>query len=369
MVRRLLILNGLAILGAVVNHSSGWGFTALFWWTDRYRGGAVPDFSELGGGSYYALRAMEQLIIFSIPAFLFVSGFFVAFATGRRRHNVGWNVIGNRIKYLVIPYLLWSVTIFLWKGIEGTVDTPGGYFKQLLLGRAAGPYYYVPLIIQFFLMSLVVVPWMRSHWKPVLLSAGLIQCGALASRYPTILGWDFAPAAWIGGATPGFLFPQTVFWFFFGVYVGFHLEEFKTWLGRWKRVFLPLTAILAVLALFEWEVLFRLSGREWLPPGVTLLDSLYAGCFILTFVAYENARVPARRRLGDLGVASFGIYLMHAPVLELVSRTAYHFMPRLLAHQILFQPALIIAGLGIPMLLMYMVNRSPARPYYKFIFG
>ena len=137
MVRRLLLLNGLAVLGAVINHSSGWGFTAMFWWTDRYMDVSVPDFAQIGSLSYYVLRAMEQLIMFSIPSFLFVSGFFMAFATGRNRDTVEWSVVGSRIRTLLIPYLLWSVALFVWKGLDGWVGTPVDYFKELLFGRAA----------------------------------------------------------------------------------------------------------------------------------------------------------------------------------------------------------------------------------------
>jgi peptidoglycan/LPS O-acetylase OafA/YrhL len=119
----------------------------------------------------------------------------------------------------------------------------------------------------------------------------------------------------------------------------------------------------------EWEILLHLSGRQWLPPAPTLVDSLYCGSLILTFAAYAESVVSATRPLDALGARSFGVYLIHAPVLELVARTCYHVGPLLLGNQLLFQSLLIAAGIGVPLLLMAAINRSPARPAYSYVFG
>ncbi len=369
MVKRLLSLNGLAVLGAVINHASGWGFTAMFWWTGRYQRGPATDFSALGSAPYYALRVAEQLIMFSIPAFLFVSGFFVAFATGRRRESMGWRPIGIRIRDLAIPYLFWSLVLFAWKGAQGSFDRPIGYLESLAFGRAAAPYYYVPLLAQYFLLSPLIVPLVRKHWKPVLFAAGLLQLTVHVARYPVLLGRDVAVAEWIVSHSPGWFFPQTCFWFVFGVFAGFHLPVIKQWLSRWRRFLAGLTVISASLAFLEWEFLFRLSGREWLPPAVTALDSLYAGAFLLTFIAFDDLHPPFTSQLRELGARSFGVYLMHAPVLEFVARLTYHGAPWILGHELLFQPLLILAGVGVPLTVMIAIDRSSARRCYRYIFG
>ena len=152
MIRRLLLLNGLAAIGVVVNHATGWGFIALIWWTDRYLPVTVPDFSQINTTSYYVLRGLEQLIMFSIPAFLFVSGYFIAFATKKNERTVSWNVIGARVKYLLTPYLIWSVLVLFAKFLQGYEPSIGRVTKILLTGGAAEPYYYVPLLVQFYIL-------------------------------------------------------------------------------------------------------------------------------------------------------------------------------------------------------------------------
>ena len=98
MVSKLLKLNGLAILGTVVNHMHGWGLIAMFLWTYRYQQVTVPNFDQVGSYAYYFLRIIEQLIAFSIPAFLLVSGFFISFSTQRNKNTVSWHYVFIRIK-------------------------------------------------------------------------------------------------------------------------------------------------------------------------------------------------------------------------------------------------------------------------------
>ncbi len=369
MIRRLLWLNGFAVLGAVLNHATGWGFTAMYWWTDRYTAVAVPHFARVGDAAYYTLRAIEQFIMFSIPAFLFVSGFFVAFAAGRQR-QIGWSVIGNRIKNLVIPYIIWSVAIFVLWALQDGLRPWHAYARSLLFGRAAAPYYYVPLLTQFFLCSpLLFVPLARKWWKLLLLGAGAVQLTVHLAQYPLILGWNVAAAQWVARLSPGWFMPQTIFWFAFGVVAGFHLPLFKEWLARWRWVLLGGTAVFWLLAFVEWELLFRASGAQWLSPRVTLLDALYAGCFILAYMAFEKVPIPYARQWGELGTKSFGVYLIHAPAQEMVARGVYHLAPALLPYQLFFLPLLVITGLAVPLLLMAVVNRTALRPYYQYVFG
>lgn len=369
MVRHLLFLNGLAVVGAVINHASGWGFTSLFWWTDRYRPVAVPDFSQLGTPAYYMLRALEQLIMFSLPAFVVVSGFFLAMAASGQEVRLPWGRLCGRLGMLLVPYVLWSLVIFVGRGFEGATDTSVGYVQQLLFGRAAEPYYYIPLITQLYLLSPFLVRWVKRHGTLMLCLAAVVQLGVQGVRYPVALGWDAPVAATVWRLTPGWFFPHMLFWFVFGIYAGTHLATLRPWLTRGRTILPGLTVGLGVAAFTEWELLSRASGRPWVAPTATVLDSLYSLAFILSFMAWAGARLPGRRSLDALGERSFGVYLIHAPVLELASRGVYHAVPLLLGYPLLFQSLLIAAGIAVPLLLMAMVNRTAVRPFYNYLFG
>jgi hypothetical protein len=69
MIRRLLYLNGLAVLGVILFHASGMGFVAMFAWTHRYLPVTAPNYDQMGSAAYYGLRVIEAIVTFSIPAF------------------------------------------------------------------------------------------------------------------------------------------------------------------------------------------------------------------------------------------------------------------------------------------------------------
>lgn len=371
MVRRFLLLNGLAIIGAVVYHASGWGFTAMFWWTHRYAEVSVPNFDQMGSAAYYALRAVEQLIIFAVPAFLFVSGFFIAFAAGRTRHTVSWQTIGARVQGLLIPYLLWSLLLWTADFLQGERYAPLVYLQMLVTGRTASPYYFVPLLIQFYLLSPLLVPLAKKRGPLLLVIAAIIQ---LSVRTLIFLNTMEALPASLQPAMPltaSWFFPGHLLWSTSGIVAGFHLDSFKRLLARIKWGALAAALILYPLGILEWEWLLRTSSELWIGARETLLDSFFAAAVILTFLAFSDLKIPFANELSDLGSKSFGIYLAHSPVLEYTARAVYLLAPWLLAHQILFQPLLIFMGLAVPLLLMRVANmeRSPVRIYYQYIFG
>lgn len=369
MVRRLLLLNGLAVIGAVLYHASGWGFTAMFWWTNRYLPVSVPDFSQMGSVSYYALRLVEQLIIFGIPAFLFVSGFFIAFATRRSQTTVSWKVVGIRIKNLAIPYLFWTTAIIIASILQGQRYTIVQLLEEIAFGKAAPPYYYVPLIIQFYILSPFIIQFAQKQARLLLTIAAILQLSVQTINYLNILGFDIGTSEPLRTLTASWFFPGHIFWFVFGIVIKFNLEAIKQSLDRYKWVLLGLLLALIPIGMWEWEAILHHSAQDWLAPQPTILDELYALMFLLCFLAFANFPIPPSKHVSEIGSKSFGIYLAHSPVLEYASRGMYHLIPWILGVQILFQPILVILGIGIPLLLMKIVERLPVRRFYAYIFG
>jgi len=369
MYRRLLYLNGIAILFVVLYHATGWGFTAMFWWTDRYLPVSVPNFDQFGGPNYYALRAIEQLIIFAIPAFLFVSGFFVAFASGRNRSTIGWDVVFTRIKNLLIPFLLWSVLTLGLDMLLGRTFTALEFVETIVLGQSTPAFYFVPVLIQLYLLSPFLVPLARTRWKLLLVVAGLIHFSVVGLRYLNLLGLDIPILEPFLVLTRSWLFPGYLFWFTFGIVTGLHLNSFKPFIQRVKWLMLAAAGILFFVGLYEWEMLLRGSGQDWISPSETIVDNLYAGALLLAYLGFDQVLLPLAKRMEQLGARSFGIYLSHSLVLTVVAKAVYHLTPWMLQYQIIFIPVLVVLGLGIPLALTEIMDRSPARKYYSYVFG
>lgn len=369
MVKRLLILNGIAIIGAVLYHTTGWGFTALFWWTDRYLPVQVPNFDQIGGTLYYILRLLEQLVISSIPAFLFVSGYFIAVAAGRSQKTVSWKMIRTRVINLAIPFILWSALILFARMVEGDSFTPLSFLSTIVLGRTEAPFYFVPVLIQLYLISPFLVPLARKNWKLLLISAFILQSLVVLMRYAIILSIDLPWLEPFLFLTRSFLIFGNIFWFTFGVVFGLHLDIFKPVLIRYRRLILALVLSLFVLGVIEWELLFQASGQEWIGARETFVDNLYSLAILGAFFGYEHIKIPFSNYLSQLGVQSYGIYLTHSTVLSYSARLIYHFLPALLGIQVILLPVLFALGLGVPLVMMALVNRSPARKFYSYVFG
>lgn len=371
MVRRLLYLNGLAAIGVVLNHAVGWGFVAKFWWVHRYLPVSSPSFLSLGDFTYYGMRAVEQIIIVSIPIFLFVSGFFISVASGRNQSTVGWEVVLSRIKNLLIPYVIWSVVVFLLQFMESRTLLPvTDYLSRLFFGRTYEIFYFIPVLIQLYLLSPLLVPLAKNQPKLLLIGAGLLQLVVLLLKYGVILELNSPLTETFGFLMQSWFFPGFIFWFSLGIVIGFRLQDLKAFLLKLnRRVLLALLVGLFSLGIWEWEFLLQLSGQDWIGPRDTLIDALYSGVFILTYIAFDQIKYPLQNQIANLGTSSFGIYLVHAPVLEYSARAIYHLLPIMLAYQLVFVSILIVLGLGIPLLLINAVKKSPARFLYGYLFG
>jgi fucose 4-O-acetylase-like acetyltransferase len=369
MIKKLLTLSGLAIIGVLLFHAAGWGFTAMFAWTDRYMPPGTPNTAQFGTPAYYALRVIEQLIVFVIPAFLFVSGYFIAIATGRNQATVSWNVVLSRIRVLLIPYVIWTVALWVLRAVEGKTLSIADYALALATGSTNPAYYYVPLLVSLYLLSPLLVQWAKTHPGWLLLGTALLQTLVQLLYYPALLGIDMGTWQPYVDIVPKWFFPARIFWFALGIVVCFHLPKFKGRLERYRWPLLILVFVFFVIGIFEWEAIVARSGQPWLGHRETLIDTLYGLAVLLCFVAFDTIYRPFADTMSKLSNRSFGIYIVHSPVMEVVARGLYHLAPFVLGYQLIFQPLLLLFGLGVPLMLMLLVERSPARGYYRYLFG
>jgi len=366
MIRRFLYLNGIATLCVVLFHATGMGFVSMIDWAQRY--GSYPG-EQIGTAAYYGLRFVEQFVVFAIPAFLIVSGYFIGFATGKSQKTVSWKIVFSRIGYLVVPYLVWSAVILTLRYLEGRTYSPGHLLLMILIGNTNEVMYYVPLLVQLYLISPILIRWAKTNWQQMLLITGIIQLIVTAIGYPTFLGIQTPTTQFIETLIPKWIFLARIFWFSLGIVLGYHPTEFKQTFYPMRWWLLGTALVLIPLGVIEWEQYFRLSGLEWLSSRETLLDLLYCIGLVLGVLAFEKARFPLFDKVSWLGTKSFGIYLTHGIVIEYIARAIYRFQPNLLTNQFVLQPVLVLFGLGVPLLMITVVDKSPFRRYYTYLFG
>jgi fucose 4-O-acetylase-like acetyltransferase len=183
MVKRLMLLNGLAIVAVVLNHASGVGYLAMFHWANLYLPVQVPYWEPIGSFEYYILLILNLLPVFSVPAFIFVAGFFTAYAAKGAQGNVGWSTIRSKIMHLLYPYLFWSLFIFIFDFALGTVNSPLQYLEKLFFSGALAHYGFIPLLSYLYLCYL--------HSSSLLLKGTYAL--VFINNYGYAVGWSVCP--------------------------------------------------------------------------------------------------------------------------------------------------------------------------------
>jgi surface polysaccharide O-acyltransferase-like enzyme len=123
-------------------------------------------------------------------------------------------------------------------------------------------------------------------------------------------------------------------------------------------------------SLIEWEILSRQTGRAWFSLQSLFTGKILAVFILFAFFAFEKFKIPFATQLTKLAPKSYGIYLIHAIILEYLARLTYHLAPKLLQFQLVFLALLVVAGVGIPVLMMWTINKIPRlRFLYAYLFG
>ena len=357
MTKRLLMLNGLAVLMIPFHHASAFGLQALFEWTNRYRPVSVPNYDQIGSLSYYALIFIRQVDAYAIPAFLFVSGFFIAFMA--RGKKLTLDSVLPRIKVFMIPLVIWTVIRFALLR-----QVPGSVFDVF------DTYYFLILLIQYYLLSIYLVPLTRKNWAVVLIVTAVIQLVSESPLYFRSIGMSYPGMQYMALFTPRWFAPSRIFYFTLGVVAGIHMNTFKVWLEKYRWALFGVMIGSLVLTFVEYWFLTRISVQAWIGPNNPgIARMIYATSFSLCFLAFSNLKLPYQRVIEDLGSKSLGIYLVNLPMMYLAAVLMYKFTPMLLGNMLVYMLVLMAVGIGIPLILMAIVRRTPARVGYRYLFG
>jgi peptidoglycan/LPS O-acetylase OafA/YrhL len=260
----------------------------------------------------------------------------------------------------VIPFLLWSVLVFVL-----FLRRLPANLEEILFW-----YYYIPLVIQFYILSPFIIPFAKKNWKGFLALAILIELGRFTIKYFARVGLDFPGLDFLMMITPRWLFPNLFSYFAIGLVASFHREKLMSWLPRYKWHLLGLTIALAILTMVEYEAVARAIGQEWLGSFFGGYSrQFYALSFVFCFLAFDNVAIPFSKQISSLGGKSLGVYLVHSRLMYLAAVFLYDWTPQVLGNQYLYLAILSVFAVGGSLLLMELVKITPARKYYRYIFG
>lgn len=291
-------LRGVAIIAVVAIHASGSIFNS---------GNVSFDNMNLNMSILY-----RQALNFAVPSFLFISGYWISNKTVDSLEGYK-QFLKQRLKHVVIPYIFWSLVILSIGAVITQIFDIQKILLKLLTGSATGPYYFIILIVQFYILT------------PLFQHINKNPYGFISILFLNVLSLSFSYISRI------YLGP-----FFSSLSV--YAMPFYTWivfyeLGMLYRNFDKYTisksvAILIVLSivftliisLFEAKtLLIKYDNLELATSAVKFSSFLYSGCFITGFMYIRQKVNKWPNLIVSLGNYSFGIYLIHMPILSVVN--------------------------------------------------
>lgn len=320
------ILRGIAIIGVIAIHSSEIGYK-------------FPDMSVEFRGTVI----WRQLINFSVPLFLAISGYFAA---NKETNNEASYLIfvKKQIPRVFIPYVFWSVIYSIPIILHDDNSLKDVVFKFITF-QITGPFYYILLIIQYYIL-LPILKKMATT-KGVLI-AGLISGFSCLTIYITryCLSIDIPLFIYAG------FFPTWIVFFVIGIFIR------KNGINTKSNIllsFLILSFVLSVVETYYLYIKFNDIGNS--VTAVKITSFIYSITAILFLFKQADKKNFNFKFLSYLGKISFGIYLSHMIVLSILARLFNKFLPLLSLNGIVYQIALIVSILICSSLIAFFVRR------------
>lgn len=348
--RSVPILSGLAILGVILNHAN-WHVLEQY----------VPG--DPAGIGYIVF---DQLGKFAIHVFLFIAGYFIAYATSSGKHPLNWAVIRARVIHLIWPWLIWTAIFLGGKWLTGEPVSITVILHTLFI-----QYYYVPLLIFYYLMAVLIYRWAKIDCRRLLVFSFLTGLAAIALFYLRVYLPAFPDSlnALVDFGLGYYL--RFAFFFPFGVAAGLYPQRTYDLLRKFYRWLPWLTIFCFGLSLAETLLVYETGGRYWPVGGdhTKLSSVLFAIAMLFCCLSGRKIWIPFKHLVLKAGTHSYGLYLSHYIILGLIARLCERFTPGLVGVGWVYLPALFILTLAVSMSLMEGIGHSSLKGSYKYLFG
>lgn len=276
--------------------------------------GIVHSFSNTI--EWYSALVVECICYWAVPVFLMLSG--ATLVHYRDRYSTKCYIV-KRIKRVVIPWLLWSIISLLWKvfisrDIVMENWTPIHIVQMVVMGQIESKYWFFMPLFSVYLGIPFLKPFLDKTENQRILAWMAISYLILNSFIPVMSRLFQFP--WNSGLNSPwfnsfFIFP------ILGVLLAFNEIPKK-----WRIV---LYGIGACSVTFRYVVTVLLSLQEGnLNRSVfdyTQFHSILLACAVFVFFKHMNWSFldkwqTGKRSIKGISACSFGIYLIHAMVMQ-----------------------------------------------------
>ncbi|MDD5328330.1 MAG: acyltransferase [Phycisphaerae bacterium] len=335
---------GAAIIAVIAIHASATGFS----WRH----------STAGEWNFFFLITYRQLLSFAVPAFIFISGYWSSKEQIRSLRDYK-TFLMKRLSRVLVPYFLWSFILLGYEAVKTYDVNVYGIVFKLLTGSACQGYFFILMIIQLYIMTPLLMYVNRKRYGLTLvLVLNIISLFVLyLSRVYNVIGR-------VPAALP---FYSWIIFYEIGLLVGSRGEKIST---SQRTRFLILPVLLVSLLVSELEgmiLLLRYDNLNFAVSAIKYSSVFYSVCIIFGFLFLRKNVKYWPKSLVLMGNYSFGIYLIHFPILDRVSDifkrcSIYSFQP-------LYQLAVVLMTISICFVLIGISRKLFAASFCHRILG
>ncbi len=341
-------LRGVAIIAVVAIHSIGYSLMNLK---------IEPDF-----WSYDLVIICRQLLNFAVPLFIFISGYWTPMSISSS--NEYRTFLKKRVPRVLIPYVFWSLIIISIFSFTGSEINFREILITLLTGGAIGPYYFVILIIQLYLLT-PLIQITDSKFYGVI-SIFLINLFSLLSLYVLRLYMH------IDIPLQNYALPFYSWIIFYDLGLLMHKRDGKIFDKVDSYVIIAGVIAGFIFSIFEAKVLMlKYNNLEFAVSALKFSSFLYSISIIFAFIYLRDIIKKWPQFLVRLGDVSFGIYLIHAPLIYVVARIVKNidFFNSLHSFQFIYSLFIAVVSLSISYISITACHRVFSKSFCNNILG
>lgn len=353
-------LRGIAIIGVIAIHS------------------ATHDVNSISTSAAYGWLVIQTMLgRFAVPCFLIISGYFVSYKEQIGLQKKLESNLIRRIQRVLPPYILWSSIYFLLlflMGVQFSRHPALIFLEQLLTGTVALHLFFLVLIMQMYVLSWFGFMKNGCAEKRTVLFAAIAFLAFTLPSYLFIndaLSLSGSKASYYFKAYERSLFPRWLLFFMFGRWMGAHWLSVKDLATSHRQLLSFCVFGSLALSMVDFYCLRLWSGNSNLLPPDWMISNVFFGPFVAIWFLTSQARDSfVIRWLGKLGAVSFGVYLLHEPFLSLLMRShIWQSKAGILSYTLIFQPASILAGLGVSLITIAVLQHVLPERIRRYLLG
>ncbi len=311
----------------------------------------------------YTVLSYRQLLNFAVPAFLFISGYWMS------KKPIGslkdYQIfLRRRFSRILVPYLFWSTVYLGYETIKVHDYNVTQLLCSFLTGEASIQFYFIIILTQLYILT----PFLNDlNRKPYgFISVLIFNLIVLIILYFLRL---YSPT--FENDFHNFFHELAFSWIIFyqiGLLIG--NKDNKMFDSRSIPPIILIT-VLSFLVISEWEAITISSHfNNWLMAicALKLSSFMYSVCIISGFLILRERLKTWPRVLVLLGNYSFGIFLIHMIILRGIAKVL-HKIDAIYSFQVLYGFIVVFTTLVICCFLIAITRKLLPKSFYSKILG